>query len=289
MRSREFMKTGVFGATAACIPPHNFDQFDFGPDPAVQDRLDQGPFPADVCPLWTVVMALLVDKTIRQGDWLRTDTIFIENEQIEAISNRPPWTGAAIEVGISDGSLQSLRIDGGVTYSDKVISHVRDVGASYFSAWNWHRISAAGLQRYYQAYPHALDALARSIGYRVRPSWVWTYKERGESGLIGGFVNDGISGVPGVLRVSLIPNRRGIEFGLPGCGLSAAGPLRQALLPLPRGTCCQGLKLKAEIVVKNQSRLVRWACWKQLNPDGSLTLRATNDAGMSDGMGGLCA
>jgi hypothetical protein len=31
----------------------------------------------------------LVDRTIRGGNWLRTDTIFIENEQIEALSNRP--------------------------------------------------------------------------------------------------------------------------------------------------------------------------------------------------------
>ena len=34
----------------------------------------------------------LLDRTIRSGNWLRTDTIFIENEQIEALSNRPPWT-----------------------------------------------------------------------------------------------------------------------------------------------------------------------------------------------------
>src|SRR5437867_7948398 len=31
----------------------------------------------------------LVDRTIRSFNWLRTDTIFIENEQIEALSNRP--------------------------------------------------------------------------------------------------------------------------------------------------------------------------------------------------------
>src|SRR5256886_2153364 len=48
----------------------------------------------------------LVDRTIRSFNWLRTDTIFIENEQIEALSNRPPWTGASVEVGISDGSPQ---------------------------------------------------------------------------------------------------------------------------------------------------------------------------------------
>ena len=57
----------------------------------------------------------LVDRTIRSHNWLRTDTIFIENEQIEAISNRPPWVAAVLEVGMSDGSPESLQIDEGVT------------------------------------------------------------------------------------------------------------------------------------------------------------------------------
>jgi hypothetical protein len=33
----------------------------------------------------------------------------VENEQIEAISNRPPWVAAVLEVGMSDGSPESLR------------------------------------------------------------------------------------------------------------------------------------------------------------------------------------
>ncbi len=86
----------------------------------------------------------LVDRTIRSANWLRTDTIFIENEQIDALSNRPAWTAASIEVGISDGSEKSLRLDEGVTYSDNEVDHARDVGANYFSLWNWHRISAGG-------------------------------------------------------------------------------------------------------------------------------------------------
>ena len=88
----------------------------------------------------------LVDRTVRSGNWLRTDTIFIENEQIEELSNRPAWTAACVEVGISDNSAKSLRVDEGVTYSDNVVWHAHDVGANYFSLWNWHRISAAGLE-----------------------------------------------------------------------------------------------------------------------------------------------
>jgi hypothetical protein len=230
----------------------------------------------------------LVDRTVRRGDWLRTDTIFIENEQIEALSNRPPWTAASIEVGISDGSPKSLKIDEGVTYSDNVISHVRDVGASYFSLWNWHRISAAGLQRYYEAYPRALDSLARSIGYRVRPSWVWTYEERGEPGLIVGFVNEGVAGVPGVLRVSVVsPGGKELAAGSLDAGYPLPGRVRQALLPLPKGTKWQGLRLRAEIQAKGRRFPVRWACRQKLNEDGSLTLRPTEGLNVSDETGGL--
>ena len=58
MLRRSFMKAGVLGAAAAYVPPHNFDKYDFGSGPAIQDRLNQGPFPADVYPSWNVVMAL---------------------------------------------------------------------------------------------------------------------------------------------------------------------------------------------------------------------------------------
>src|SRR6202044_1023509 len=39
----------------------------------------------------------LLDRTVRSNNWIRSDTIFIENEQIEALSNRPPWTAALLE------------------------------------------------------------------------------------------------------------------------------------------------------------------------------------------------
>ena len=39
----------------------------------------------------------LVDRTVRSNNWIRSDTIFIENEQIEALSNRPPWIAALLE------------------------------------------------------------------------------------------------------------------------------------------------------------------------------------------------
>ena len=58
MRRRDFMKAGLVGTAAAYVPPHNFDKYDFGSGPVVQNRLNQGPFPADLYPSWNVVMAL---------------------------------------------------------------------------------------------------------------------------------------------------------------------------------------------------------------------------------------
>jgi len=230
----------------------------------------------------------LVDRTVRGGNWLRTDTIFIENEQIEELSNRPAWTAACVEVGISDGSAKSLRLDEGVTYSDNVVWHAHDVGANYFSLWNWHRISAAGLEAYYAAHPVALDSLAKSMGYRVRPSWIWTYEERGEPGLIIGFVNDGIAGVPGVLRVTITSESgQALCAGSLDAGYPLPGRVRQAQFALPKGTSWRGLRLKAELEVKGQRYPVGWACQQKLNADGSLTLRPTNGLNVSDETGGL--
>jgi hypothetical protein len=48
MRRRDFMKAGALGAAAAYVPPHNFDKYDFGKGPAIRNRLNQGPFPADL-------------------------------------------------------------------------------------------------------------------------------------------------------------------------------------------------------------------------------------------------
>lgn len=218
----------------------------------------------------------LLERTVRSHNWLRTDTIYIENEQIEALSNRPAWTGVTVEVPMSDGSAESLHLSEGVTLTDNVIGHVHDVGACYFSLWNWHRIHADGIQRYYEQYPDALNRLARSIGYRIRPSWVWTYDTGKEAGLILGMVNDGIAGVPGVLRIS-VRNDAGLLLasGSLDAGYPLPGKVRQAKLALPRGTAWQGLRVMGELEVKGQRYPLRWACRQSLNADGSLTLRPT--------------
>jgi hypothetical protein len=218
----------------------------------------------------------LVDRTVRSHNWLRTDTIFIENQQIETVSNRPPWIAAAVEVGGTDGivleSEEAIRAREGVTSTDNAIQHVMDIGPHYWSLWYRHQISAAAIRDYYRRYPRMIDRMCRKIGYNVRPSFIWTYG--GENpGLIVGFANDGIAGVPGVLRVSVVgeDGKVWVEGGLdPGYPLP--GKIRQAQFPLPKGTPWEGLRLKAELEVKGVRYAVRWACHQKTNPDGSLTL-----------------
>jgi hypothetical protein len=216
----------------------------------------------------------VLDRTIRSHNWLRTDTIFIENEQIEALSNRPPWIGALVENGISGGTADTLRINEGVTRSDNIIYHAKDVSPTYFSLWNWHKISAGGLISYYRQFPDALNKLSTSVGYRIRPSWIWQYDKEGYPRIVLGLVNDGISGIPGALRVYLKNDQGTINAG--GSldpGYPVPGKVRQVEIPLPKETDWRGLKLYAAIEVKNIHYPVQWACREWLNEDGSLTIR----------------
>ena len=181
---------------------------------------------------------------------------------------------------MSDGSPDSLHIDEGVTYTDNVIAHVMDVGANYWSLWNWHAEKAENVMSYYRRYPEMIDSIARRIGYRVRPSFVWRYEGGERNGLVVGFANDGIAGVPGVLRVEVTSDDGTLRVG--GCldpGYPLPGKIRQALFALPRGTDWKGLKLKAELEVKGVRYPVRWACHQALEEDGSLRLRPTRGLG----------
>jgi hypothetical protein len=217
----------------------------------------------------------VLDLTIRSHNWLRTDTIFIENTQIEALSNRPPWTAAICEVGITTGEPDKLGIDeDGITYNEKIISHVIDVGANYFSVWNWHNEAAKNVLSYYDKYPGPIDRIARSIGYRVRPSFIWTFTRDNTPGLVVGVVNDGISAVPGVLRLTAYSDDGKVHAtGCIDAGYPKPTGVHQAMLMLPSGAEWQGLKLKAELEVKGMRYPVRWACRQKTNPDGSITLK----------------
>jgi len=216
----------------------------------------------------------LVDRTIRTHNWLRSDTIFIENEQIEPLSNRPPWIAAICEAGMTTADPKALLMEEGLTQTENVIAHVMDVGANYWSLWHWHDISARHILDFYEKFPEPIDRIARRIGYQIRPSWIWHYEKDGHPGLVVGLVNDGIACVPGVLRLTVF-SKDG-KVAVSGCvdpGYPMTRGVRQALLPLTKGTDWKGLRLKAELEVKGQRHPITWACHQKLNSDGSLTLR----------------
>jgi hypothetical protein len=216
----------------------------------------------------------LIRRTIEAGEWLRSDTIFIEPQQIELAGNRPPHIAFVSEVGMSDGTPESLRIENGIPHTENIIAHVKDVGANYWSLWNWHNIHADHVMNYYNQFPNGIDRLNRVIGYRVRPAWIWTYGESPNMRLIVGLSNDGISGIPGMIRLTLL-NQSGNPIS--SATLEAGHPIphqvRLTRLELPAGFGWEGTRLKAELIVKGMSHPIRWACRESSNPDGSITLK----------------
>ncbi len=116
--------------------------------------------------------------------------------------------------------------------------------------------------------------IARQIGYRIRPSFLWTFQRDGVPGLVIGLANDGIAAVPGVLRLSVFSEDNKINVsGCVDAGYPKPTGIHQAMLMLPAGAKWEGLRLKAELEVKGMRYPVRWACRQKVNPDGSLTLR----------------
>lgn len=222
----------------------------------------------------------LLEETLRTGNWLRTDTIFIENQQIAALSNRDSHIAASIEVGMSDGTEEGTLVYGGQTHTENEIHHVMDVGPNYYSLWNWQAIAADKVLRYYEQHPNGIDEIARKIGYRIRPSWIWHFNKEGHNGLVFGLVNDGLSGVPGSIKLTL-KDESGEELssGYVDPGYPKPTGVRQVRMMLPKGADWQKLRLFAEIKVKGKLYPVEWACRQETNSDGSLTLGPTPGLG----------
>lgn len=222
----------------------------------------------------------VIDKTVRDGNWLRRDSILVQNECIEELSNRLAWVANFCEGAMcrEGGNLDQVD-ETGFNRGDVVISHVKDLKANYYSLWNFHGINADKLQAYYDKYPEYLDDLSGCIGFRVRPSWIWRSSDgEGRENLIFGMVNDGIAGVPGVLRLTVFTDDGRVNVG--GC-LDAGFPhpkgIREAMITLPKGvtTSNSKLKLKAEIEVKGVRHPVPIAAAYDVNPDGSLNIHRT--------------
>jgi hypothetical protein len=219
--------------------------------------------------------AAVLDMAIRGGCWLRSDSIILDEPiQIEQLSGRPPWLAVVMEDGyhrhyLTDGP--RFTVDGaGVSVIEHAIRHCLDLGANYWSLWT----EADNVRRYHERHPAGFDALRQRLGYRVRPSWVWQRKRQQSTELVVALANDGVAGVPGVLRVQAETADGAVRVG---GGLDPGHPhggrLRQASLRLPHAAEGGTVRLRAEIETRGVRRPVRWACAQPVNADGSLDVR----------------
>lgn len=215
------------------------------------------------------------DLAVRAGAWLRSDSIVLDEPiQIESLANRPPWLAVIME----DGYHRHYRTDtatfrtdaAGVSVIDRAVLHTLDLAANYWSLWT----EAENLARYHERNPETFGALQRRIGYRVRPSWIWQRKRYGTSELVIAFANDGVAGVPGVLRVTAeTPDGKVRVGGSLDPGHPYGGRLRQASFVLPPGLEGRDVVLRAEVETNGVRRPVRWACAQPLQADGGLSIR----------------
>ena len=217
----------------------------------------------------------VLDMCVRADCWLRSDSIIIEEPiQIEQLSNRPPWLAIVME----DGYYRQYKVDptyipaddAGVNVLEKWMLHSLDLGANYWSLWT----ESDNLARYNERYPRGFETLRKRIGYRVRPSWVWQRKRYGTNELIVAIANDGVAGVPGMLRVFVESMDGKVKIGGSlDAGHPHGGKLRQASFILPRGLDGQKMKIRAELETKGGIRRpVHWASAQPPNTDGSLTI-----------------
>ena len=117
-----------------------------------------------------------------------------------------------------------------------------------------------------------------SIGYRLRPAWVWQRKRYGTFELIVCVSNRGVAGIPGVLWLHVdSPDGKFNLRGSLDAGHPYGGGIRQASFLMPKGyTSTVNLSAKIEIrpgVVKP----VAWAVEQPVNPDGSISVALKNE------------
>ncbi len=209
------------------------------------------------------------DLCVREGCWLRSDSILNIEEplQIEILANRPPWLAVVME----DGEHRDYNVDtiprdaAGINAREKAMLHVLDLGANYWSLWT----ESENLRRYAERYPRGFATLQQRMGYRVRPSWVWQRRRDGANEVIACIANDGVSGIPGVLRLVLesVDGRFRVTGGL-DAGHPYGGRIREASFIVPREVAERRFKLRAEIELRGVRRPIHWACEQPLDADG---------------------
>ena len=219
----------------------------------------------------------VIDMAVRAGAWLRSDSIIVEEPiQIEALAHRPPWLAAILEDGYSRHyELQTLKLDpSGINELENYMLHALDLKANYWALWT----EADNLARYNEKFPRGFQRLRNSLGYRLRPSWIWQRKRYGTSELIVCISNRGVAGMPGVLWLQLQSPDKNLRLsGALDAGHPFGGGIRLASFLLPRGY--RGpVHLSAQLEIRpGVKRAVAWACQQPLNPDGSVSVEIKPD------------
>ena len=214
----------------------------------------------------------VIDAAMRAGVWLRSDSIEIEEPiQIDQIANRPAWLAAIMEDGyFRQYDINKLTLDAaGVNQMERCMLHTLDLRANYWSLWT----ESDNLKSYNEKYPRGFERLQTSLGYRIRPGWVWQRKRFNTSELVVSVVNRGVAGVPGVLWLTLnSPEKSWKMRGSLDPGQPSGGGNRECSFLLPNGFVGQ-VHLSAEIELRpGVFRPVKWACEQPLNSDGSVTV-----------------
>lgn len=213
-----------------------------------------------------------VEIAVRAGAWVRSDSIIIEEPiQIEQLANRPPWLAAVLEDGyFRQYDVSKLAVDpDGVNVLENYMLHVLDLKANYWSLWT----ESENLTAYNQIYPRGFQRLRTNMGYRLRPSWVWQRKRSGTSELVVAISNRGVSGVPGVLWLTLaMPDGSVTLRGALDSGHPYGGSLRLASFLLPKHFVGD-IHLSAQIELRpGVLKTIAWACENSLNADGSIAI-----------------
>jgi hypothetical protein len=229
---------------------------------------------------------MVIDMAMRAGAWMRSDSIIVEEPiQIDELANRPSWTAAIMEDGyFRQYDTKKLERDAaGINVLENYMLHVSDLRANYWALWT----EADSLARYNEMYPRGFERLRTTIGYRLRPSWVWQRKRYDTFELIVCVSNRGVAGVPGVLWLHLeSPDKKLSLSGTLDVGHPHGGGLRQASFLLPKG-CSGKVFLSAQIEIRpGVKKPVAWACEQPVNSDGSITveLKSEADAGWRKGV-----
>jgi hypothetical protein len=228
----------------------------------------------------------VIDMAVRAGAWLRSDSIITEEPiQIEELTNRPPWLATIIEDGYRrEYDTTKLTQDAaGLNILENYMLHALDTKANYWGLWT----EADNLAHYNEKYPRGFERLRTSLGYRLRPAWVWQRKRYGTMELIVCVSNRGVSGVPGVLWLHLeSPDKQWSLEGALDAGHPHGSGLREASFILPKGYVGK-VNLSAQLEIRpGVKKKVAWACEQPVNEDGSITveLKAESDRGWRKGV-----